>query len=76
MHIPDKSKVVPECARVVKSGGLIAFAGITLHKPLTTQEELCVSAEIKASGISPAEHCPGQLRAWQLPSFVQSPSGG
>jgi ubiquinone/menaquinone biosynthesis C-methylase UbiE len=55
LHVPAKSKVVSECARVVKLGGVIAFTDITLHKPLTPEEELRMDTEMQAPGVAPAE---------------------
>ena len=55
LHIPAKPKVVAECARVVKPGGVIAFTDITLHTSLTPEEESRMAAELQAPGVILAE---------------------
>jgi ubiquinone/menaquinone biosynthesis C-methylase UbiE len=38
-HVPDKPRLIAECARVVKPGGVIAFTDI-LHRPGLSEDEM------------------------------------
>ncbi|MFO1322336.1 MAG: methyltransferase domain-containing protein [Burkholderiales bacterium] len=37
-HVPDKPRLIAECARVVKPGGVIAFTDILRREPLTDDD--------------------------------------
>jgi ubiquinone/menaquinone biosynthesis C-methylase UbiE len=54
-HIPEKSQVVVESARVVKPGGVIAFTDVTLRTPLTLEEESRIAAEMHTPGVATPE---------------------
>jgi sarcosine/dimethylglycine N-methyltransferase len=45
-HVPDKPRLIAECARVVKAGGVIAFTDILKRSALSQQEMARLSAEM------------------------------
>jgi ubiquinone/menaquinone biosynthesis C-methylase UbiE len=45
-HVPDKPRLIAECARVVKPGGVIAFTDILRRGDLSQQEMARLSAEM------------------------------
>lgn len=45
-HVPDKPRLVAECARVVKPGGVIAFTDILRREALTDADEARLQAEM------------------------------
>lgn len=65
LHIPAKSDVIAECARVVKPGGIIAFTDVILRAPLRPEAESRMAAEMQAPGISTIDHYLDLLRANQ-----------
>ncbi|ETX03808.1 MAG: hypothetical protein ETSY2_32475 [Candidatus Entotheonella gemina] len=65
LHIPSKSDVIAECARVVKPGGIIAFTDVILRSPLMPEAESRMATEMQAPGVSSIEHYLDLLRAHQ-----------
>ena len=55
LHIPDKPKLISECARVVKSGGVIAFTDTVRLAPLSTEDEARVASGMCAPNLPPVE---------------------
>lgn len=62
-HIPDKPRLIAECARVVKPGGAIAFTDILRHPALTGAEESRLHAEMTFSELASLESYTDLLRA-------------
>lgn len=61
LHIPDKAAVIGECARVVKTGGTIAFTDVVVRTTLTAAEEHRMAAEMHAPGLATAAQYAGLL---------------
>lgn len=56
-HIPDKSSLISECARLTKPGGAIAFTSIVLRDGLTPAEQARLTAEMASPRIpAPANY--------------------
>lgn len=45
-HVPDRSNLIAECARVLKPGGVIAFTSIVTREGLTSGEQARLAAEM------------------------------
>jgi len=54
VHIPDKERLLGECHRVMKPGGVIAFTDIVSNVPLTAEESRQMSTEMHFPSIVPA----------------------
>ena len=52
LHVPDKSALIAECARVLKPGGTLAFTDVSLRQPLNANEEARLAAEMHAPGVA------------------------
>ena len=52
LHVPDKSALIAECARVLVPGGTLAFTDVALCVPLDAEEETRLAAEMHAPGIA------------------------
>jgi len=55
LHIPDKSALISECARVLKSGGTIGFTDIVAKSRLDSSTEARLAAEMHTSHIATAK---------------------
>lgn len=55
VHIPDKERLLGECHRVMKPGGVLAFTDIVSNVPLTADESRQMSAEMHFPSIVPAQ---------------------
>jgi sarcosine/dimethylglycine N-methyltransferase len=56
VHIADKAKLLGECRRVIKPGGLLAFTDIVSIAPLAPEESAQMAAEMKFPTIVTAQH--------------------
>ena len=52
LHVPDKSALIAECARVLTPGGTLAFTDVALRALLDANEEARLAAEMHAPGIA------------------------
>ena len=48
-HVPDKDRLLGECARVLKAGGIIAFSDMLKRKALTPTEVAFLTEEMAAA---------------------------
>ena len=55
VHIPDKEKLLAECRRVMKTGGVLAFTDIVSRLPLTTDEAAQMASEMQFPSIVTAD---------------------
>lgn len=62
-HIPDKAKLIAECARVLKPRGTIAFTNIITRQPLTAEEETRLAAKMHSPRIPSPQDYLNLLRA-------------
>ena len=62
LHIPDKTALIAECARVVKSGGTIAFSDIVINTELDSTTEKRLAKEMHAVNIATPESYTALLR--------------
>ena len=51
VHIPDKERLLAECHRVLKPGGILAFTDIISNVPLTDDEARQMAAEMQFPSI-------------------------
>lgn len=50
-HVPDKTRLIPECARVIKPEGMMAFTSIVKHEAITPEEETRIASEMESPGL-------------------------
>jgi sarcosine/dimethylglycine N-methyltransferase len=63
LHIPDKSAVIGQCVRVLKTEGFLAITDVIRRGGLTTAEESRLAAEMQAPQVASSERYLELLRA-------------